>query len=446
MFELHPDAKTRFDSRGGEFLCLVKEARPEHPRKGFSPDVHIKHHITDEDVIDFKPGAVTNGFGEELGFFFIHDKKRYGIFDEHFKELLKLAESIGKLPAFRDKVSISTLKQLLYEWISKTCSGSINTGLIDFIIENAAELITMQHVWVPIRFLHIQKPFIIGRIAFKPISKVFIDELEASWVENSPDNFDKIKDLFDKQVREFQGHTGATISIEADPAKAEEVALEETKKSLMMLRLLSGAAFHPRIVSLFEIWGSEKIEAVNLLFLKDGKLSNFTSKMLLINPPHMELDQEAIDLHFESGLNVLSDLLIKDNKSQFEKVALDAFFIYSRCTTSKDPADKLLYILVALESLFLKNNTEPIQQNLAERVAFLIEKSIDGRRQVIKDVRNAYSIRSSFVHHGASIEDFEALEKFMWHAWRAITVVITATKSVVSKDEFLDHLDSIKLS
>ncbi|QOX80701.1 hypothetical protein FY034_11325 [Trichlorobacter lovleyi] len=128
------------------------------------------------------------------------------------------------------------------------------------------------------------------------------------------------------------------------------------------------------------------------------------------------------------------------------KNALDAFFIFARCATSKDPADKLVYILVALESLFLRNNTEPIQQNLAERMAFLIENNIESRRKVIRDVRNAYSIRSSFVHHGASIDDFDALEKFMWHAWRAITVIISATKSIKTKEELLDHLDERKLA
>ncbi len=159
-----------------------------------------------------------------------------------------------------------------------------------------------------------------------------------------------------------------------------------------------------------------------------------------------QLDEAAIDFHLKFGLEILSDLLIKDNKSQFEKVSLEAFFIYSRCTTVKDPADKLVYILVALESLFLKNNTEPIQQNLAERIAFLIEKTVEGRMKIIKEVKNAYEIRSSFVHHGASIEDYEALEHFMWHAWRAITTVITATKTIKSKDEFLAHLDHIKFA
>ena len=170
------------------------------------------------------------------------------------------------------------------------------------------------------------------------------------------------------------------------------------------------SSFHPKIVSKFEIWGSESIDGANLLFINDGKLSGFTTEMLTNDQLHLQLDEAAIDFHLKFGLEILSDLLIKDNKSQFEKVSLEAFFIYSRCTTVKDPADKLVYILVALESLFLKNNTEPIQQNLAERIAFLIEKTVEGRMKIIKEVKNAYEIRSSFVHHGASIEDYEALE------------------------------------
>lgn len=446
MIEIHPDAQSSFNSRGIDLLHLVVEAKPEPPKNDFSADVRIKHTITDEDIINFKPGEITNGFGEILGFFFVHEKKRYGIFEEQYKQLLKLAESIGKSPAFRDRVSIVTIKQLIYEWISKSCSQAINIPLVDFIVENVKEAIVQQEMWVPIRYLHIQKPFSVGKVTFRPVSKTFLDEIERHWIENSKDHSEEIKQLFDKEIREFQGHTAATISFESDPVKAEEIALEETRKSLLMLRLFSAAAFHPRIVSYYEMWGSEKIEGANLLYIKDQTLTKFSSKMIIANPPHLELDHEMIALHFDSGLTILSDLLLKEKKSQFETVALDSFYIYARCTTAKDPADKLVYILAALETLFLKNNTEPIQQNLAERMAFLIEKKVDNRRQVIRDVRNAYSIRSSFVHHGASIEDYEVLEKFMWHAWRAITAVITATKTVQTKDEFLDHLDLIKLS
>src|SRR5690242_9805756 len=97
----------------------------------------------------------------------------------------------------------------------------------------------------------------------------------------------------------------------------------------------------------------------------------------------------------DAGLKEASNLLTNQNLNPFEKKVLDALFIYARCTTTKDIADKLVYILVALESIFLRNNTEPIQQNLAERIAFFIEKTIEGRRDVIKTVRMTYSIRSA---------------------------------------------------
>jgi hypothetical protein len=446
MIEIHEQAKSNFNLKGTELLQRVQEAPQEKEVQTFSSDVHIKHEFTEEDIIDFKPGTLTNGLGEELGVFFIHDRKKYGVFGDEYKILLKLAESVSKIPTINDKISQKTIKQLIYEWIEKRSNRLITEELTEYIINESQSKIAQQEVWLPIRFLQIQSQFTIGRIVFKPITRVMIDALEASWLSTGAENADKIKELFDNQIRNYMGFAAATLTIESESNRAEEVALEETKKSLLMLRMFSAAAFHPKIISIYDIWGSEKIDRATILFIKDGKLSSVSDQLLDKVQAFERIDLEGIKLHMESGLKIVSDLLINERKNAFQKSALDAFFIFARCATAKDPADKLVYVLVALESLFLRNNTEPIQQNLAERIAFLIEKTIDGRRQLIKDVRSAYAIRSSFVHHGASIDDFESLEKFMWHAWRAITVIITATESVTTKEEFLDHLDERKLA
>ena len=446
MLKIHENAKLNFDQKGNELLTLVEEAPQEKSRSVFSPDVHVEHTITDKDIISFNPGTLVDGFGDEHGFFFAFNGKKYGIFNEKYKALLKLSESISKIQSINDKISQKTIKELIFEWINKKSSREISDSLTDYVLHEAAGKVELQEIWVPVRFLHIEVPFRVGRITFSPLTKAMIDGFESKWVSGSPDNEDKIRELFAKDVRKLQGHTAAILTIEAESTHAQEMVLEETKKSLLMLKLFSAAAFHPKLTSTYDIWGSEKIDRAKLLFITDGKLTSLSDQILDKQQPTENMDRECIKMHMDAGLNVLSDLLANNNKTSFQKNALDALFIYARCTTTKDPADKLLYVLVALESIFLRNNTEPIQQNLAERMAFLIEKNIQDRRKVITDVRCAYSIRSSFVHHGASIEDHEALEKFMWHAWRAITVIITATKTVKTKDELLDHLDELKLA
>ena len=146
-------------------------------------------------------------------------------------------------------------------------------------------------------------------------------------------------------------------------------------------------------------------------------------------------------------LSILDNLLgLRSKRNQFQEKLLAALILYSRSAISKDLADKLVYILVALESIFLRNSSEPIQQNLGERIAFLIGDSLEKRKRIIKVTRETYTLRSGFVHHGRSIDDLEIMREFMLYAWQAIVSLIHQSNSVSTVDALLDMLDDRKLS
>ncbi|QOX79500.1 hypothetical protein FY034_11310 [Trichlorobacter lovleyi] len=162
--QIHEDAKSSFDNKGNDLLTKVEEAPPEQPRSTFSSDVHIKHHFTDKDMISIHPGTLVDGFGEEHGFFFFHEGKKYGIFDDKYKELLKLAESITRIPTIRQRISQKTIKDLIYEWINKKSNRLITDELTEYILREASNKVAFQEVWLPIRFLQIEVPFTVGRV------------------------------------------------------------------------------------------------------------------------------------------------------------------------------------------------------------------------------------------------------------------------------------------
>ena len=58
--------------------------------------------------------------------------------------------------------------------------------------------------------------------------------------------------------------------------------------------------------------------------------------------------------------------------------------------------------LTALESICIVNEREPISQNLAERITFLIEEDIEKRIQLYDELKSLYRDRSKIVHHGYS--------------------------------------------
>jgi hypothetical protein len=117
-----------------------------------------------------------------------------------------------------------------------------------------------------------------------------------------------------------------------------------------------------------------------------------------------------------------------------------------KSTLQTDLADRLVYIFAAMESLLLRNE-EPIQQNLGERMAFTIvskedTRRVEARRAVIRNLKDAYALRSKFVHHGHGIDELETVRAFMTNAWVLFTSLTKTIHSFDTKEDLIDHLEA----
>lgn len=447
MIKIHPDAAANFNQKAVQVLTFVRQIQTSAIQKeSFEPELHPLFSVTSSDILDESLVRSTNFIGSTVAIY-LDDKKSLGVFEDGCLEIQKLLDSLLKVKEINRKVSIKTLESLLHEWIKCKYYDRGFCEFIEYFCNSIIKLIDVNEVWIPIQLLHIEKNFNIGKVTFKPITKKVIDDLETHALNQAKDSQQEItKMLFDKKIRCFQGYTAATILIEAEPNRANEIALEETHTALAMLRVFSVAAQEPLIFYPCSVWGSSNIDYAHFISLKEGNLHQLSIKTLDRRPEPEILNIHTIDKLFSAGLNILDRLLRSQNISLFQEKLLDSLILYSRSTVSKNTSDKLVYILVSLESIFLRNSSEPIQQNLGERIAFLIGNSIDERKKIIRVIRDAYNLRSRFVHHGGSVDDYDKMREFMLYARRAVISVIHASESVPTIEVLLDELDDRKLS
>jgi hypothetical protein len=132
--------------------------------------------------------------------------------------------------------------------------------------------------------------------------------------------------------------------------------------------------------------------------------------------------------------------------SEFRHQLYDALLLYSRNSIASETTDKLIFILVGLESLLLRDANEPIAKNIGERMAFLIGNSVEGRKAVVRNVDAAYRIRSNFIHHGDSAADSEVIEQFCAYAWQAFYALLHQMDAFATKAALLEALENRKLS
>jgi hypothetical protein len=91
------------------------------------------------------------------------------------------------------------------------------------------------------------------------------------------------------------------------------------------------------------------------------------------------------------------------------------------------PYDRLVKLTVALESLLILDEREPISSNLADRTALLLAKKYPERKAIFEFVKRMYRKRSDVVHHGGKDISGNELQQLTYLVQRAI---ITLVKSV----------------
>jgi hypothetical protein len=235
---------------------------------------------------------------------------------------------------------------------------------------------------------------------------------------------------------------------DADPVRAGEIAVYEVERALNLLRFYEPTNLHPGISSHCTILGKQHLQSTKFYQIQGGLVVGSSHSMIDKGSPYWQIEKNFLMAIKDEGLDKLSSILLSKNPSDFQMLIVDTLQIYSRMGLAKTYSDKLVYLLVTLESLLLRGNSESIQQNVGERLAFALEKRPNERKRIVRNFKEVYGMRSDFVHHGNDVEPEQvyALTEFMANAWTFLRLVIRNADNFRSKSDMIDAIDNIKFS
>ena len=452
--ELHSDAKINFDNKARTLISLIKEVPRQkvvtaNEEERFEPGLHIEQTINSKDIIGEMKIGWANNLGEEIGKSFLYENKEYTIRDKNYVELLKVAQNIQRSNSLKNIISVEFVKEELFSWIKKSIKDRSQTSFIDQLIKEAESSIKHYEVWIPIPYTAIQASFPLGKITFKTVSKEQLEEWFAYHADQA-NNQEKIKaiDEYQKKLKkDYQGYAAGVYECDAEPIRAQELAYYHVNNSLGILRLLSPANILPGFTSYAYEYGRKMVRSKAYFIVnKEEKLFSDVSE-LLDKGSLWKLHNDEINMIKSDAFKNYHDLLNLDNPNEFQSKLLEALLIYSKNTLRRDLYDKILYILVALESILLKNDTEPIQQSVGDRMAFAIGKNIIERKNIVQTLKEVYSIRSKFIHHGVQgIENQEVIGRFMNYAFSTFDSLVRHLNQFKTKEDCITALEHIKYS
>ncbi len=300
---------------------------------------------------------------------------------------------------------------------------------------------------IPVYELGLESPRRIGNVELRPIEAEQIEAWMRQLVEQRPDFANNVHYVRERWSKRMQGRASSLFTVEAEPRRARELAMTETERSLAALRLFSPGNLHPTARSLCVPWGRQHLLSEFVIWIDQGaKIESEEGISARGGPPFWLVPDDTFDFFWQNGLQELSNLLAADSRSALEEDLLKGLLVYSRTSLSSDVTEKLLHVFVMLESLLLKDENEPIAASVAERVAFVVGKHADERIAIARCVKDAYGLRSRFVHHGASVDDLDTVRMLMHHAFDCYIGVLRNRRNFSDRKDLLSFLEKRKFS
>lgn len=449
IINIHPSAANNYNAKADELIKLIEVFPLEKGNKSsFPSDLHVAASFTEKDIIGDIEVATSDYRGNTIQRFFHLNEQRLGLSEDNYKKLRETAERIQSLPSVRSMLSCSFVEKKLFSWVSEKYKGLETPDLfIEYLDKEAKDIVKITTSWIPIANLEVQTAFTVSKSEIRPLSKAVIDQWVTKFESLAGENKENALKLFEKIRKEYQGLAAVVTTITAEPEYASDYALEEAQKITAVLGIFSGATLIPDIKSASNIKGSENIAQSTIFFESDKESFQMTSSIIdRASVKYWRLGQRDIIEIQKTGLDRISSLLSADSLTDFKKSVLNSLFLYSKSAFTADPVEKVVYMLSSLESILLKNENEPIQQNLAERIAVFISQELLERKLIIKTIKSVYGVRSKYLHHGHTSSELELISEFMMHVWVFFIQLLANVDRFATQAEFVNAIDDHKLS
>jgi hypothetical protein len=328
-------------------------------------------------------------------------------------------------------------------WLTETLERQRTDLLSEYIAGRSADNIKVHDLWLPLFRTYSNRDFHIGDVVFRTITREIMDEW---WSRVPPHVLEKPEQMAALRRRRsrLQGLLAACVTVRAERKKAIELARTSALNAIALVTLLSPANLSSRWTCYSTLIGLEAVGSSSELFMKGGNIDQISGSS------HTQQDSdwlihESADLR-PGLLEALGDLARNRATTEFRSALYDALILYSRQCHAIEISDKIVFTFAALESILLRDNSEPIQKNLGERMAFVSGKDIAERKQIIKTVEEIYKHRSAFVHHGQTPRHVASLDSFLVYAWTTMVNLLGAVNQYRTRAALLGALEDRKLA
>jgi hypothetical protein len=450
QIEFHEQAAARFADLAQDVLTKVGSFGRIEPPSPKATQIHPVAQLTEKDVIGnvtWKESSV-NRLGQETGRYWASGGYRVGWEGEGYDAVKSLASRLEQSGPLKGRVSTPFVLEEVFTWLRETLEAKRTDTLPEFIARRCSEVIKPHEIWIPVYRTYSAREFSMGDVQFRTISRPMLERWYSRIPEEQRKDEPGVDIVLNRQRSALQGTLAARINLDAEPTKALEAARAMAGEAIALLRFLSEVNWTCRITSHCLPIGRENTRTTMDIVVENGDIRSIGKGVIEQGPRGWDVD-EARQTQLTAGvLESLHELASQRTKTDFRTDLYGALQLHARHSVATEVAHKLVFVVAAAESMFLRDSSEPIQKNLGERMAFLIGNTVDERRKVIQNIDDFYKIRSGLIHHGKDIQENQKdiVDEFFVNVWFSFVRLLRSTDQWRSRGDMFTALENKKLS
>lgn len=384
--------------------------------------------------------------GEEGGFVLHTDAAR------PYRGALRVLTSTGD---WEEKFSEKYIRK---EILNPLIAARVNQSPDDFDdilsekLEHLASYSTEQAVYVPISGITLSVDKLdLGRVELMPITEELVADIigvdfDVLTGDRPPEEEKQAKkiQLTERLLEPRVGKVAAKYSVVAEPERAKERALDETRRVLDIIRYSIPLLYTRKQRVKVAIEG-EWLSTTRVLPAKSegGSFRLMGERTGALQP--YKLDEDRIEKLEEIGVISLAEILKKDSPSDVEEVLIRGVHWLGVAQMQSELESSFLSLITAIETYLTPKDNAPITHAIAEGTAILIGSELEERRNIMSEVKSLYRKRSAVSHGGAkSIQETDLLTA-RFYALGLTQILISNLDEYTSHQDLFDQLEAKKL-
>jgi hypothetical protein len=398
--------------------------------------VELATHLQDDRAMPAMTRSMSFAVGEKF----------VGLSGSDTEKFQELCDNFYQASGWSDKYSEGFVSNLLCKVLGDlyiSNNTSIGEAALSKHLSDYQAYRKSHFVLVPLFGIALHVPSLkIGRVTFIQPSNSVLAQRLGRWAVSQTGQF---------ILETLSGSVLAEFEAIAEPIRAKEMAIEETRRALEVLRYGIPFIFEDEYKSLrlnVSIVGDKPDRDCMSFVMPSTNTDSMTFTMENKRPAiPLHITEDNVSKLQECGAMDVAALLEKPlgTLSDIERIILRGLHWFGNALCHGEAENELLSLTTCLETFLTPKDGNPIGTAIAEGIAILLADTLEDRKKLKKRVKDLYGKRSGVSHGGEKAVLESDLVVLRDIAKRLIYRVITLRSDVPTQKALLEMIEDTKL-